>query len=66
MDILYLKKLALLGAHKKSLELSSNDFASHIDSSPQTAARKLKDLEKKTLITRQIIHGGQLINITKD
>ncbi len=66
MDISHLKKLALLGAHKKPLELSSNDFASHIDSSPQTAARKLKDLEGKTLITRQIIHSGQLISITKD
>ncbi len=66
MDISYLKKLALLGAHKKPVELSSNDFASHIDSSPQTAARKLKDLEEKTLITRQIIHRGQLISITKD
>ena len=66
MDISYLKKLALLGAHKKPLELSSNDFASHIDSSPQTAARKLKELEEKTLITRQIIHGGQLVSITKD
>jgi riboflavin kinase len=66
MDISYLKKLALLGAHKKPLELSSYDFALHIDSSPQTAARKLKDLEEKTLITRQIIHGGQLVSITKD
>lgn len=64
MDILSLKKLALLGAHKKPVELSSIEFAAHIDSSPQTAARKLKSLEDEKLILRQILHGGQLITIT--
>lgn len=64
MDILPLKKLALLGAHKKPVELSSVEFASHIDSSPQTAARKLKSLEDEKLISRQILHDGQLVTIT--
>ncbi|MCX9009760.1 MAG: winged helix-turn-helix domain-containing protein/riboflavin kinase [Candidatus Methanoperedens sp.] len=64
MDILSLKKLALLGAHKKPVELSSIEFAAHIDSSPQTAARKLKCLEDENMILRQILHGGQLITIT--
>ncbi len=64
MDILSLKKLALLGAHKKPVELSSVEFASHIDSSPQTAARKLKCLEDEKLISRQILHDGQLVTIT--
>src|SRR5574341_520285 len=64
MDILSLKKLALLGAHKKPVELSSIEFAAHIDSSPQTAARKLKSLEDEKLILRQILHDGQLITIT--
>lgn len=66
MDILPLKKLALLGAHKKPLELSSVEFASHIDSSPQTAARRLKELEDEKLIARQILHSGQLISLTKN
>ncbi len=66
MDILSLKKLALLGAHRKPVELSSIEFASHIDSSPQTAARKLKNLEDEKLISRQIIHNGQLITITEN
>ena len=66
MDILSLKKLALLGAHQKPLGLSSLEFASHIDSSPQTAARKLKSLEDENLITRQILHNGQLIFITEN
>lgn len=65
MDILSLKRLALLGAHNKPLEMSSVEFASHIDSSPQTAARKLKSLEDEKLISRQILHSGQLISITK-
>ncbi|VVB85836.1 Riboflavin kinase [uncultured archaeon] len=66
MDILPLKKLALLGAHKNPLQISSIDFASHIDSSPQTAARKLKNLEDEKLISKQILHDGQLISITKN
>ena len=65
MDILSLKKLALLGAHEKPVELSSIEFALHIDSSPQTAARKLKSLEDENLISRQILHSGQLVTITK-
>ncbi|MCE8423003.1 MAG: DUF120 domain-containing protein [Candidatus Methanoperedens sp.] len=66
MDILSLKRLALLGAHQKPVELSSVEFASHVDSSPQTAARKIKALEDKKLITRQIVHNGQLVYITKN
>ncbi|MBU4454330.1 MAG: riboflavin kinase, partial [Euryarchaeota archaeon] len=66
MDIISLKKLALLGAHNKPLEISSVEFASHIDTSPQTAARKLKCLEDEMLIKRQILHSGQLISITKN
>ncbi|HEY9246225.1 MAG TPA: DUF120 domain-containing protein, partial [Candidatus Methanoperedens sp.] len=64
MDILSLKKLALLGAHQKPVELSSIEFASHIDASQQTAARKLKNLEEEKLISRQILPEGQLISIT--
>src|SRR5659263_597390 len=65
MDILSLKKLALLGAHQKPLELSSVEFAIHIDSSQQTAARKLKTLEEEKLVSRKIFPDGQLISITK-
>lgn len=66
MDIPSLKKLALLGAHNKPVELSSIEFASNIDSSQQTAARRLKSLEEENLITRRILAGGQLISITKN
>jgi riboflavin kinase len=66
MDLQSLKKLALLGAHQKPLELSSVEFAEHIDSSQQTAARKLKALEEEKLISRQFLPDGQLISITKN
>lgn len=65
MDILSLKKLALLGAHRKPLELSSVEFAAHIDSSQQTAARKLKALEDEKLVSRKILPDGQLISMTR-
>lgn len=66
MDIQSLKRLALLGAHNKQVQISSIEFAPHIDSSPQTAARRLKSLEDEKLISRQILHKGQLISITKN
>ena len=67
MDILSLKKLAQLGAHNKPLEISSVEFACHMDTSPQTAARKLKSLEDEMLITRQILHefANKNIDLTK-
>ena len=66
MDIHYLKKLALMGAHNKPLEISSVEFASQMDTSSQTAARKLKILEDEMHIKRQIVHSGQLVSITKN
>lgn len=66
MDIRSLKKLALLGAHNKPVELSSIEFASQIGLSQQTAARKLKSLEDENLIERQLLPNGQLISITKN
>lgn len=65
MSIQSLKKLALLGAHINPVEISSAEFASLIDTSPQTAARRLKSLEDEKLITRQLLHEGQVITITK-
>lgn len=66
MDIQSLKKLALLGAHQKPLELSSIQFAEHLDSSQQTASRKLKALEEEKLILRRFLPDGQLISITEN
>jgi len=65
MYIHALKKLALLGAHRKPIELSSLEFASVIETSPQTAARKLKALEDKKYIMRRLLHNGQMVSISK-
>lgn len=56
--------LANLGAHE-IIEISSIEFAEKIGASQQTASRRLKDLEKKGLVTRMISHKGQSIRITK-
>ncbi len=66
MDIQSLKKLALLGAHRKPLELSSIQFAEHLDSSQQTASRKLRALEEEKLVLRRFLPDGQLISITEN
>ncbi len=66
MDLQSLKKLALLGAHNKPMQLSSAEFALYIESSQQTAARRLKNLEDEKLIERRILADGQLISITEE
>ena len=64
-DIGALKKLALLGATREQIQISSSDFAQHISSSPQTASRRLQALEREGLISRTIIPDGQLVSITQ-
>ncbi|MHA1267575.1 MAG: DUF120 domain-containing protein [Candidatus Helarchaeota archaeon] len=56
--------LANLGAYD-IIEISSIEFAEKIGTSQQTASRRLKELEKKKLISRTITHKGQAIRITK-
>ncbi|HUX99332.1 MAG TPA: DUF120 domain-containing protein [Candidatus Deferrimicrobium sp.] len=56
--------LANLGADE-GVEISSIEFAEKIGASQQTASRRLKELEKKGLVTRVISHKGQSIRITK-
>lgn len=59
-----LKELALLGAIKNKIEISSFELAKQIESSQQSASRYLVELDKKGMITRE--HGikKQLIMIT--
>lgn len=63
-EICYLKELALLGAIDCPVKMSSSEFTKYTSSSPQTAARILKQLDERGLIDRQIIAGGQMIFIT--
>ena len=61
-----LKELALLGAVKNKVEISSLDLAKRIDASQQTASRYLLELDKKALITRELGIKKQLIQITNN
>ncbi len=60
-----LKQLALMGATRKVLRISSKELAGKINQSTQTAARKLKELEEAGLIERIISRDGQFVVITE-
>jgi len=59
-----LKELALLGALKNKIELSSIELGKQIDTSQQTASRYLLELDKKGFINREFGIKKQLITIT--
>ncbi|MGM0770505.1 MAG: winged helix-turn-helix domain-containing protein/riboflavin kinase [Halobacteriota archaeon] len=61
-----LKHLALLGALKKPVKISSSEFTKYTFTSSKTAARTLKQLEEEGLIKRSIIPEGQMISITDE
>ncbi|RUM33240.1 MAG: riboflavin kinase [Archaeoglobus sp.] len=60
-----LKQLALMGATRKVLRISSKEIAEKINQSTQTAARKLKELEEAGYLERTISKDGQYIVITE-
>jgi riboflavin kinase len=65
-DIIFsLRKLALLGAIEQPIKLSSVNFGDAIKSSVQTAARRLQELERKSLVHRRMAADGQWIMLTK-
>ena len=59
-----LKELALLGAIKQKIEISSLELAKQLEASQQTASRYLLELDKAGLITREFGIKKQLIMIT--
>jgi riboflavin kinase len=61
-----LKRLALLGAIEKPVKISSTEFMHHISASSKTAARVLKQLEEEGYISRQLVAGGQLVQLTEE
>lgn len=60
-----LKELALLGAIKNRIEVSSIELAEKIETSQQTASRYLLELDKKGAIEREMGIKKQLIQITE-
>jgi riboflavin kinase len=59
-----LKELALLGAIKNKIEISSFELANQLDTSQQTASRYLVELDKKGMIKRELGIKKQLIMVT--
>jgi riboflavin kinase len=64
MDVEILKKLALMGALKGRVSLSSARLGSTVGTSSQTAARRLIRLERQGYITRTLTKEGQDVRIT--
>jgi len=64
MEVEILKKLALMGAVKGNVSLSSTKLGSTIGMSSQTAARRLVHLEKQGYIDRLVTTEGQEVRLT--
>lgn len=64
MEVETLKRLALMGATKEQVSLSSTIFATSLGMSPQTAARRLSALEDEGYITRVVTPEGQKVRLT--
>ncbi len=60
-----LKEIALLGAIRNKIEISSLELANQINTSQQTASRYLLELDKKEMINRELGIKKQLIQITE-
>jgi len=63
-ELVILLVLAELGALTKGIETSTNRLAKALGMSQQTASRKLRELEKKSLIIRDVKPTGEIIKIT--
>ena len=59
-----LKELALLGAIRNRIEISSLELANQLGTSQQTASRYLLELDDKEMITRELGIKKQLIQLT--
>ncbi|MCW7077207.1 MAG: winged helix-turn-helix domain-containing protein/riboflavin kinase [Candidatus Syntropharchaeales archaeon] len=64
VDIESLKQLALMGGINSPIKISSHEFATKLELSPQTASRRLQELDEEGLISRTIHGNGQWMTIT--
>ncbi len=63
MDILTLTTIAKHACHRPA-DLSSGKLAMELNVSQQTASRRIKDLESKGYIAREILPRGQRVRLT--
>jgi len=61
-----MKELALLGAIKNKIEISSFELAKQLETSQQTASRYLLELDNMGMITRELGIKKQLIQLTSN
>lgn len=59
-------EIALMGGCEGAVDVSSTQLASRLKVSQQTAARRLKQLEKEGLIVREISTKGQNVRVTDE
>jgi CTP-dependent riboflavin kinase (EC 2.7.1.-) len=64
-DLQCLKTIGLLGGYRSQVWISSQRLAASLQTSPQTASRRLKSLEDQRMITRIVRTDGQHVVITK-
>jgi riboflavin kinase len=65
-DIPCLKAIARMGGLKGPVFLSSQSLGGELGISPQTAARRLQSLEKRSLLSRSVTPDGQNVTITRE
>lgn len=65
LNIESLKHLAIIGAFDGPVTISSAEFAATMDTSSQTAARRLQALSDAGLIERTFVPQGQVVKITQ-
>jgi len=63
-EIQCLKAIALLGGCRGPVRVSSQSLGSTLQTSPQTASRRLQSLERQRLVTRTIAADGQQVMVT--
>jgi riboflavin kinase len=61
----FLIELTTLGAHEKTVRISTTGLAERMSVSQQTVSRRLIELEKKKLIERRLSHHGEDIRLTE-
>lgn len=63
-DLAALRHLALAGGLSRGAKISSNALAKRLETSRQTAARRLRTLESANLVSRNLVSDGQVVSIT--
>lgn len=65
-EVVALKQLALTGALEGRTKLSTAALADRLETSKQTASRRLQGLEDEGLVERELVSDGQFVDITDD